>query len=301
MAIAPPIKGTEHPAGRRLEPADVTLDRTSVSIDDVGHRGPISPSPTAGRQEDDDGTVIQSVDRALALLEVLADAPRELRLQDLARIVNLKPSTCHHLLNTLLVRGYVSKLAQPRSYYLGPRVGELAAMRGARFDIVREARPILEKLQLEAGGRVCIAGFSGTALTILAQLGAGSADAGEDISTAAHATALGKAILAWLPETEIARVVADRGLAAFTPKTIDNLGDLVESLRQVRRHGFAIEDGEYRSDTTAIGCAIRDRSGAVIGSVSGYLSDEHPNNQDGLRRLQLLVSRAAKELSGLVP
>lgn len=290
---------SETDIGRRLEPADVTPDRTSVSIDDAPPQvAPARSRPDTPR-DDDDGTLIQSVDRALTLLELLADAPQELRLQDLARMAGLKPPTCHHILNTLVARGYASKLAQPRSYYLGPRIVELAAMRGARFDIVREARPILERLHAETRARIRLASFSGTALTVLCQFGE-DGEPGEDLSFAAHATALGKAILAWLPETEIARVVADRGLVAFTANTIDNLGDLVESLRQVRRHGFAVEDREFRLETVAIGCAIRDRAGAVVGSISGDLPPGRPD-QERLRALQILVNRSARELSALVP
>ncbi|MCX8997446.1 IclR family transcriptional regulator [Rhizobiaceae bacterium BDR2-2] len=290
---------SETVSARRLEPADVTPDRTSVSIDDAPPKIAPARSSSATPREEEDGTLIQSVDRALTLLELLADAPQELRLQDLARMANLKTPTCHHILNTLVARGYASKLAQPRSYYLGPRVAELAAMRGTRFDIVREARPILQRLHAEAHARVRLAGFSGTALTVLCQFGE-DGEPTEDLSSAAHATALGKAILAWLPETEIARVVADRGLVAFTANTIDNLGDLVESLRQVRRHGFAVEDREFRSETVAIGCAIRDRSGAVVGSISGDLQPAPPDHER-LRILQTLISRSARELSALVP
>ena len=111
-----------------------------------------------------------------------------------------------------------------------------------------------------------------------------------------QATALGKAILAWLPEPEIARVVADHGLAPFTKTSIVSLGELVESLRQVRRHGFAVEDREYREDEIAIGCVIREKAGAVVGSVGASVPVDGPSAAN-LQQLQIAVSHAAREIS----
>ena len=85
---------------------------------------------------------------------------------------------------------------------------------------------------------------------------------------AAHATATGKAILAWLPETEIARVIAEKGLSGFTDKTMTGMADLLEDLRHVRRNGFSTDKEEFQPGVTCVGSAIRDHSGAVIGSIS---------------------------------
>src|SRR5690606_38951511 len=85
---------------------------------------------------------------------------------------------------------------------------------------------------------------------------------------AAHATATGKAILAWLPEAEMARVVSENGLSAFTENTITTISGLIEELRLVRRSGFSIDEEELQENVICYGAALRDGSGRVIGSIS---------------------------------
>lgn len=215
---------------------------------------------------------IQSVNRALDLLEILADATEELPLNSLAQRSGLNASTCHHLLATLASRGYVGQIAKSRTYFLGPRITELSESRIKQFNLVGVAMPELRKLNQKTLESVHLAVLQGHALVTLAKLDSrlpirvGSDDTGK--SDAAHATATGKAILAWLPEAEIARVIAHTGLQRFTEKTISTIAELMEELRLVRRNGFAVDKEEFQPGVVCVGAAIRDHAGAVIGSVS---------------------------------
>jgi IclR family acetate operon transcriptional repressor len=289
---------------RRMEPADITSDKTIVVLEDRAADTREVPASATAEQEEagEERLVIQSVDRALAILEFVAESSRPQRLQDIAAAVGLKAPTCYHLLNSLVVRGFVVRNSQPRTYYLGPRVSELARNNNANFDISREAMPHLASLAQATGKTLCLAVFSGTTLTIIAQIepkgGVSLAGYQDGIGNAAHATALGKAILAWLPEPQIARVVADHELTPFTAKTIDSLGDLVESLRQIRRHGFAVEDSEYRAHVSGVAIAIRNQAGAVMGAV-GCLIPSHQADAHSLREAQLFVHAATKSISAL--
>ncbi len=85
--------------------------------------------------------------------------------------------------------------------------------------------------------------------------------------------------MAWLPEDEIRRMLAG-GLKSFTEKTITDLPALLESLRVVRRNGYAIDREEYLPGVICVGAAIRDQAGTVIGAISASTptmraSDEH--------------------------
>ena len=96
---------------------------------------------------------------------------------------------------------------------------------------------------------------------------------------APHATSVGKAIMAWLPEDEIRRIVAD-GMKRFTDKTITEFPALIESLRIVRRNGYAIDREEFLPGVICVGAAIRDQAGTVIGAISASTptmraSEEH--------------------------
>ena len=218
------------------------------------------------------GRTVQSVERAFDILELLANAGRELQLREVAQITGLNVSTCHHLLSTMVKRGYAGQNPRGRTYFVGSKVLELSDSRLRQFDILDVAMPELRKLNQATGESVHLAVMQGHDLTTLAMLEStqpirvGTNGTGK--TNAAHATATGKAILAWLPETEIARVIAEKGLSRFTDKTITGIADLMENLRHVRRNGYAVDREEFQPGVTCIGSAIRDHAGAVIGSIS---------------------------------
>ena len=99
--------------------------------------------------------------------------------------------------------------------------------------------------------------------------------------TASHATATGKAILAWLPEAEMARVISENGLVAYTDKTITSLSGFIEELRHVRRNGFSVDNEELQDGVVCCGAALRDEKGAVIASISASYASH--KNSDAYR------------------
>jgi IclR family acetate operon transcriptional repressor len=82
-----------------------------------------------------------------------------------------------------------------------------------------------------------------------------------------HATSIGKAILAWLPEDEMRRILA-HGMKRYTENTITEFPALLETLRIVRRNGYAIDREEHLPGVICVGAAIRDHAGTVIGAIS---------------------------------
>jgi IclR family acetate operon transcriptional repressor len=113
---------------------------------------------------------------------------------------------------------------------------------------------------------------------------------------AAHATALGKAMLAWLPEAQILRVIKARGLQHLTPNTITDLPTLTEELRLIRRNGFAIDREEFQPGVICVGAAIRDHSGAVVGSISCSAPTMRAHDEH-LTTMREAVVTAARALS----
>ena len=215
---------------------------------------------------------IQSVERALDALEVLGRAGTELSLSEIALQAGLNVATCHHLLSTLAKRGYVGQNPRGRTYFLGTKILELSSSRVRQFNLVDTVMPELRRLNQETRESVHLAVMQGHDLVTLAKLDSSHPiRVGTDAigkSNAAHATATGKAILAWLPEPEIARVIAEKGLTRFTENTITEKAELIENLRLVRRNGFALDREEFQPGVTCVGAAIRDHMGAVIGSIS---------------------------------
>ena len=213
---------------------------------------------------------IQSVDRALFLLETIAEAGGEATLTDLSIRTGLNISTCHHLLATLIQRGFVTKVTGRRLYALGARILYLGHA-CLQVDLPRRAEPYMEKINRLTGETVHLAALQGDTVVTLAVREAthavrvGTSRTGK--VDAVHATAIGKAILAWLPEDELKRLIAG-GMNRYTDKTITDFPELLESLRVVRRTGVAIDREEYLPGVICVGAAIRDQAGAVIGAIS---------------------------------
>ena len=213
---------------------------------------------------------IQSVDRALYLLETIAEAGGEATLTELATRTGLNISTCHHLLATLIKRGFATKVPGRRLYALGSRIFFLSHA-CLQVDLPRRAQPYLEAVNRATGETVHLAALQGDSVVTLAVREARHAvrvDTGKiGRVEAPHATSIGKAIMAWLPENEIERIVGV-AMKRYTDHTITELPALLESLRMVRRNGYAIDREEYLPGVICVGAAIRDQAGTVIGAIS---------------------------------
>jgi IclR family acetate operon transcriptional repressor len=244
--------------------------------------GPGADAGRASTRANGDRHSIQSVDRALYLLETIAEAGGEATLTDLSNRTGLNISTCHHLLATLIKRGFAMKVPGRRLYALGARIFYLGHA-CLQVDLPRRAQPYLEAINRATGETVHLAALQGDAVVTLAVRESRHAvrvDTGKVGKVeATHATSVGKAILAWLPEDEIKRIVS-RGMKRYTEHTIAELPALLESLRIVRRNGYAIDREEYLPGVICVGAAIRDQAGTVIGAISASTptmraSEEH--------------------------
>lgn len=243
---------------------------------------------------------MQSVERAISLLELLAQSGGGTSLTDLSSRAGLNISTCHHLLATLVKAGYVAQVPGRRTYALGARVLHLGQAFMRQVDLPRRAQPVLDRLNAATGESVHLAVLQGDQVVTVAKSEARQAvrvDAGVIGSAEApHATATGKAMLAWLPEDQVRRILAANGLTRFTPATITDQAALIEDMRHIRRNGFSIDREEFQPGVVCVGAAVRDHSGAVIGALSVSApafraSDEH------LARMRAAVADAARELS----
>jgi IclR family acetate operon transcriptional repressor len=250
-------------------------------LDERTVRGKATGSPAVPRQRGEQHS-IQSVDRAITLLEAIAEAGGETTPTELSRRTKLNISTCHHLLSTLVQRGYVAKVPVRRSYALGARILYVSNAL-TQVDLPARAAPFIEQINEKTGETVHLAVLQGDAMMKVAKRESRHpvrVDTGTLGKTdAAHATASGKAMLAWLPEGEMKRVLA-HGMTRYTPNTITEWPALIEELRHVRRNGYSMDREEYQPGVICVGAAIRDHNGAVVGAISASTptmraSDEH--------------------------
>ncbi|TPW32933.1 IclR family transcriptional regulator [Pararhizobium mangrovi] len=241
-------------------------------------------SPDRIEFRDDRGRTIQSVGRALTIIEILADANEPLALNEIAALAQLNVSTCHHLVATLVGRGYVLHAGRNRGYMLSSRLNELVDMNSREIDLGEFVRPKLTALaeQLVESAQMAVLRGTNLVTQLRADYATNVREADEfKKMTALHATATGKAILAWLPETEMVRVISQNGLTAYTERTITSLSGLIEELRNVRRNGFSVDDQELEKGVVCCGSVVRDEKGAVIASISVTFAAE--KNSDAYR------------------
>lgn len=265
------------------------LDRTDVSNTVKG----LTSSSTGARQ-------IQSVHRALSLLEILASEGNALSLSDLAARADLNSSTCHHLIATLVCRGYLSNLGRSRGYSIGQKLYELLDIAGRENEPEELLKDDLKKLGDQLGHGVQMAMLRETSLMTKLRFSPPQDQMEEPDEIfkmkALHATATGKAILAWLPDSELMRVVSANGLNRYTDNTITSLSGLIDELRLVRHRGYALDNEELKKGVVCIGTALREGSGAVLASISVTLPFDMATEKYRSELSQSIVG-AAQEFS----
>ncbi|WP_375489981.1 IclR family transcriptional regulator [uncultured Jatrophihabitans sp.] len=211
---------------------------------------------------------MQSVERALAILEILARAG-EAGVTEIAVELGVHKSTAFRLLAALENSGLVEQIADRGKYRLGMGILRLAGATTARLDVVQEARPIARALAAGTGETVNVAVLAdGAALYVDQAAGGSSLQAhnwvGQHIPL--HATSNGKVLLSELPETELAALLGT--LAAHTGATITTRKALRAELAQVRERGYAVAVDELEIGLTALAAPVRNAHGDIVASLS---------------------------------
>ena len=217
----------------------------------------------------EDAGPVQSVDRAAAILEILA-RDGEAGVTEVARELGVHKSTASRLLAALDRRELVTQDTARGRFRLGLGIVRLAGAAARGLDLVQESRPVCRALAQEVGETVNIAILAGRDALYLDQVAGPAALsphnwAGQRIPL--HATSDGKVLLAYLPPTEIAGHLVPP-LDRFTDHTITTAARLGRVLAEVRRRGYATAVEELEEGLTAVAAPIRDAEGHVIASVS---------------------------------
>jgi DNA-binding IclR family transcriptional regulator len=211
---------------------------------------------------------VQSVDRALRILEILARSG-ESGVTEIAAALEVHKSTAFRLVATLEQHGLVEQVEGRGKYRLGVGLLRLAGATSARLDVVQEARPLCKQLAAATGETVNLATLSGHSALYLDQVAGPSALqphnwVGQHIPL--HATSNGKVLLAWLAQAELGELLGR--LPAFTGSTITTKAQLKRALDTVREQGYAVAVDELEVGLTAIAAPIRNAHGDVIASLS---------------------------------
>ena len=215
------------------------------------------------------GGAVQSVERAIELLELMADFGGEAALSELAHATGLPLPTIHRLMRTLLQRGYARQLPS-RRYTLGPRLIRLGESAGRQLGA--GARPHLATLAAELGESANLAMIDRDMVVYVAQAASSHSmrmftEVGRRVYT--HSTGVGKAVLAQLADATVLEIVGRVGLPPATEQTITDPQALLDELAEIRARGYAIDDGEQEIGVRCFAVAVPGAPTPTALSISG--------------------------------
>lgn len=232
--------------------------------------------------------IIQSLDRGLQLLEFLSQAKEPVGLPELAEMLEVNRSTAHRLLGTLISRSFVSQDPFTKRYSVGLKIIELSRRAIDSYDLRVVCKPFLIELVNETGESANLAILSGNyAVCIDHQTSPSPLAVTNDIGVAfvLYATAIGKAILAFLPDKKKQDLISSTKFESFTPRTITSELVLENNLKEIQKKYYSIDDEERYFGVRCIAAPIfdyRERMIAAVG-ISG------PTTRVSLDKLESLI------------
>lgn len=214
---------------------------------------------------------IQVLDRALAILETLSQDGPDLSLTGISESLGLHKSTAHRLIMVLERHKLVEKNSQTGKYRLGLQLFEFGTRAVSQLDLRERARPFLERAVLETGETVHLCIYDDGEVVYLDKVEpARSVRLASSVGrrNPAHCTAVGKAIMACLPEHQVEIAVQKHGLRLLTRKTISTMMELKAELAKVRELGYAVDNEENEEGVRCVGAVVRDFSGDPVAAIS---------------------------------
>ncbi|MFJ3308787.1 IclR family transcriptional regulator [Streptomyces sp. NPDC086549] len=241
---------------------------------------------------------VQSVDRAISVLEILAQRG-EAGVSEVAAEIDVHKSTAFRLLGALEARGLVEQAGERGKYRLGFGIVRLAGAVTGRLDITQQGRPVCERLAEEIGETVNIAVMQEHYAINLYQVRGPAAVAAHNWVgelTPLHATSSGKILLAHLPAKERAALLSESGLKKVTPHTLTAKAKLEKNLAEARERGYAWTLEELEIGLHAMAAPVRDRDGEVIAAISAS-GPSYRFTEERMHELAPVLVNGAEEIS----
>ncbi len=272
--------------------------------DAIRRRG-IEPKSSAATEPRDGG--VQSVDRALVIIETLAEDDEGYRLSDLAVRTGLSTSTVHRLLATLEKRRFVHFDRMELKWHVGAQSFAVGATFTRRRNFVAQAMPYLRKLRDLTRETANLAVVDDECIIVLTRIE--SREIMRSLTkvggrVAMVASGVGKAVLATYSDEDVNAIIRRQGMPRLTEKSIVRPGELFKELQKIRQQGYAVDDEEARIGLRCIAAVVYNDCSEPLAaiSVSGMTSRL---TDDRLAGLGKIVHEVAAELTvalgGVIP
>ena len=263
-------------------------------------------SSADGDPEPRDGGV-QSVDRALLILETLAEDDEGYRLSDLAVRTGLSTSTVHRLLATLEKRRFVQFDRSESKWHVGAQSFAVGATFARHRNFVAQAMPYLRKLRDQTRETANLAVVDDESIIVLTRME--SREIMRSLTkvggrVAMVASGVGKAVLATYSDADINAVICRQGMPRLTEKSIVRPSELFRQIEAIRRHGYAVDDEEARIGLRCVAAVVYNDCGEPLAaiSVSGMTSRVTEERLPALgRTVREVAAELTAALGGVMP
>lgn len=220
-------------------------------------------------------TRVPSVDRALDLLELLALSDHGLTLSDLSRKLRIPRSSAHYLIQSLVCRGYLERNPAGHDYVLGLRVANFANSVAVRSQLRVISSSYLQGIVKELGLTAQLGVLDGAEALVIDRV-----DAPTDIRLDSwvgrhfdlHCTALGKALIAHLPDPEVKKLFEGHGLPRHNPNTLCSMEAMRAHLAEVRAKGYALDNEEHELGVRCVAAPIFNYLGNGVAAICVFSS-----------------------------
>lgn len=241
---------------------------------------------------------VQSIDRAVAILDCFTENKRELKLSDMAQMLELNKSTVHGLLNTLKYHGLIEQDEVTQKYRLGTRFIVYSDLVINSLDIVNVACPIIEKVCEKIEETVHIAMLDGCEVVFIDKR-----ECNRSVKTStkigarlpAYSTADGKVILCFIKEDKLKEVLP-RSLKKLTPNTITDKQQLIGTLSEIKTNGYAVDCEETVQGLVCVAAPIMNHNGEVKYSLSTTAPSVRMT-EEKIKEYIDIIKKAANEIS----
>jgi DNA-binding IclR family transcriptional regulator len=240
-----------------------------------------------------------AVERALAMLEAVAQVSDGLSNAEISRKLNIPKSSASYILRTLETQGYLTRDAESGKYRVGLKI--LSLSRGALggLDVRGVALPIMRHLTHQTGLTCHLAVLDGADAVYVEKVepeGFIRMDTWIGRRMRVHATSVGKAMVAYIPQDQLEQILRKSGMEKRTPKTITTLPRLLKELEKVRTQGYAVDDEENNLGARCVGAPIFDERGSIEASLglSGTTQQVSPHT---MPRILEALKDAARHIS----
>lgn len=241
---------------------------------------------------------VQSIDRAVAILECFTENKRELKLSEIALMLDLNKSTVHGILNTLKYHGFIDQDEISQKYRLGTRFIIYSDLVVNSMDVINISYPVLEKVCEKIEETVHIAMLDGCDIVYIEKK-----ECNKSIKTStkigarvpAYFTADGKIILCYLEKDKLKEILP-RNLKKLTPNTITDKQQLMEVLSEMRENGYAVDYEETVQGLVCVAAPIMDYTGSVRYSLSATVPAVRMT-EDKINEYIEILKKAANEIS----